>query len=71
MALQGVDSRLIIVVLLAQSLIVFDATRTGLLNPTTLIWPTVVEIWPTIMVLAMGGVVTLCSFGTSLQVTLT
>jgi hypothetical protein len=51
------------VVLMAQSLMIFQATRNGLIDASTLIWPRIVEIWPTIMVLTFAAVIMILSFG--------
>jgi hypothetical protein len=57
------DFRLVIVALLSQSLVVFDTTRGGLIDPTTLIWPRTMEIWPSALVLSMSAIIMLFSFG--------
>jgi len=59
----GSDFRLVIVALLSQSLVVFVTTRDGLIDPTTLIWPRTMEIWPSALVLSMSAIIMLFSFG--------
>jgi hypothetical protein len=57
------NSRLLIVALLAQSLVVFSATKESLINATTRVWPEEIELSPTITVLSLNVVVMIFAFG--------
>jgi hypothetical protein len=56
-------NRILVVALLAQSLVMFTATEDSLISSDTLMWPVGVELWPTIVVLSLNGIVLAMSLG--------
>jgi hypothetical protein len=56
---------LLIVALLAQSLVMFTATKENLIDATTRVWPQGIELWPTIVVLSLNIVNLIYAFGTT------
>lgn len=59
----GLMLRLLVVALLAQSLVMFEATEDSFSNSTTKVWPSGVQLLDTIMVLALHVVLMLFSLG--------
>src|SRR5271156_7157109 len=65
LGLRGVQlvCSLLIVALLAQSLVMFTATKNSLINATTTTWPGGVAVWSTILVLAFNVAIMVFAFG--------
>jgi hypothetical protein len=58
-----VNSRLLIVALIGQSLVMFQATKDSLINATTRVWPVGVEVWPSVVVLSMNVIIMVFALG--------
>jgi len=57
--------RLLVVALLAQSLVIFQATEGSFLNTATRVWPEGIEVFSTVMVLSFHAVLMVFSLGKS------
>jgi len=65
LGLRGVQlvCSLLIVALLAQSLVIFTATKESLINATTTTWPRGVEVWASILVMTFNVAIMVFAFG--------
>ena len=61
----GTNCRLLIVALIAQSLVMFTATRQSFINATTKVWPDGIELWSDIVVLSLNIALMIFAFGMS------